>query len=374
MSYFYNKQSRISETLRTSAARYRGFIENLQGIAYQAELGGDWVPIFFHGAVEAITGYREEDFQMGTPRWDQIINRDDLSRVYQEGEKLLSIPNYSIVREYRIRHKDGQIRWIREIANNILEKDEPKIVQGILYDITRHKQLENQNIKTRQMATIGETAGMVGHDLRNPLQAIVNTVYLANKKLESLPSESAEKDDLKRYLDTVEKQVSYMNKIVSDLLDYARPIHLEPIETNLRQLINNTFSTMEIPETVEVSTVVPKSYKLNVDPAFIRRVFTNLFTNAVQAMPEGGKLTIKASKKAEELFISVKDTGVGIRKEDLFKLFQPLFTTKSKGQGFGLPVCKRIIDAHGGEIIVKSKVGKGSTFTVKIPLLETLHS
>jgi two-component system, sporulation sensor kinase D len=84
-------------------------------------------------------------------------------------------------------------------------------------------------------------------------------------------------------------------------------------------------------------------------------------------MPDGGKLRIKASKKADEVLISVKDTGVGIRKEDLPKLFQPLFTTKSKGQGFGLPVCKRIIDAHGGEIIVKSKVGKGSKFTVKIP-------
>ena len=84
-------------------------------------------------------------------------------------------------------------------------------------------------------------------------------------------------------------------------------------------------------------------------------------------MPKGGKLTIRASKKAGNVFISVKDTGTGIREEDLPKLFQPLFTTKSKGQGFGLPVCKRIIEAHNGEILVTSKVGKGSTFIVKIP-------
>jgi signal transduction histidine kinase len=84
-------------------------------------------------------------------------------------------------------------------------------------------------------------------------------------------------------------------------------------------------------------------------------------------MPDGGKLEIKASKKAEDVFISVKDTGVGIRKEDLSKLFQPLFTTKSKGQGFGLLVCKRIVDAHGGVITVKSKVGEGTTVTVIIP-------
>ena len=100
----------------------------------------------------------------------------------------------------------------------------------------------------------------------------------------------------------------------------------------------------------------------------MRRVFTNLFTNAVQAMPDGGRLTITASKTEEEALISVQDTGVGISEENMGKLFQPLFTTKSKGQGFGLPVCKRIVEAHGGKITVESKVGKGSTFTVKIPL------
>ncbi len=237
----------------------------------------------------------------------------------------------------------------------------------ITTDITERKQIEQQLLEAKRLAVIGETAGMVGHDLRNPLQAIVNTIYLAKMKVESLPSKLEEKGEVKAYLDTVERQVMYMNKIVSDLLDYARPIHLELIEISMLQFIHSTLLSMEIPETIEVSVAVPKKMKLEVDPSLMRRVFINLITNAVQAMPDGGKLRIKASKKADEVLISVKDTGVGIRKEDLPKLFQPLFTTKSKGQGFGLPVCKRIIDAHGGEILVKSKVGKGSTFTVKIP-------
>ncbi len=238
----------------------------------------------------------------------------------------------------------------------------------ITTDITERKEIEQQLLKAKRLATIGETAGMVGHDLRNPLQAIVNTLYLANMKLESLPSELEEKSEVKAYLDTVERQVGYMNKIVSDLLDYARPIHLEIMETSMHQLIQGTLLSLDIPEAIEVSVVVPKKMMLKVDPVLMRRVFINLITNAVQAMADGGNLTIKASKKAGEVFISVKDTGVGIRKEDRSKLFQPLFTTKSKGQGFGLPVCKRIIDAHNGEILVKSKVGKGSTFTVKLPL------
>jgi signal transduction histidine kinase len=135
----------------------------------------------------------------------------------------------------------------------------------------------------------------------------------------------------------------------------------------MHQLIHDTLLSLEIPETIKVSEVVPKKMKLEVDTVLMRRVLINLITNSIQAMPDGGKLEIKASKKAEDVFISVKDTGIGIRKEDRPKLFQPLFTTKSKGQGFGLPVCKRIVDAHGGVITVKSKVGEGTTVTVIIP-------
>ncbi len=239
---------------------------------------------------------------------------------------------------------------------------------GIIYtDITEHKRMEQLLLKAKRLATIGETAGMVGHDLRNPLQAIVNTIYLANMKLETVPN-AAEKGELKAYLNTVERQVGYMNKIVSDLLDYARPIHPELKEISMNQLIQDTLLSIEIPDAIEVAVSVPKKMKLKIDPSLMQRVLVNMVTNAVQAMPNGGKLKITVSKKMGETIIKVKDTGVGIRKEDLSKLFQPLFTTKSKGQGFGLPVCKRIVEALNGEIIVKSKLGKGSTFIVKIPL------
>lgn len=105
-----------------------------------------------------------------------------------------------------------------------------------------------------------------------------------------------------------------------------------------------------------------------VDPLIMQHVLANLITNALQAMPEGGRLTIRASKNEEAALISVEDTGVGIPKENLSKLFQPLFTTKSKGQGLGLAACKQLVQAHGGSITFESDMGKGSTFTVKIPL------
>ena len=494
------ERKKTEEALVESEARYRSFVENFQGIAYRGNKNFELD--FFHGAVNEITGYLEQDFVEGKLKWDDIIYKTDLPSVLEKVNQVISQKIRSDEREFRIVRKDGTICWVREriksiindrgdfigvygtihdidalkkyserleelveektddlkeseerlsefmksspdgffifdselnyvdindvgmalfpegtekrdvIGKNIVElaldiketgryfkylevlqTGKPFFIEDIVphptfgnvhlnlrafkvgnhlgiitTDITKRKLLDQQLSKAKRMATIGETAGMVGHDLRNPLQAIVNTIYLANMKVKSLPDEATEKGELKVYLNTVERQVNYMNKIVSDLLDYARPIHPDLTEISMHQLIQSTLLSLEIPETIEVSVVVPKKMTLKVDPVLMRRVLINLITNSVQAMADGGKLMIKASKKREELLISVKDTGIGIRKEDLSKLFQPLFTTKSKGQGFGLPVCKRIIDAHNGEITVKSKVGKGSTFTLKIPL------
>ncbi len=247
------------------------------------------------------------------------------------------------------------------------EKDEVIGSIHIARDISKHKLLEEQLSNANRLAVIGEVAGMVGHDLRNPLQVILNTIYLVNMKIESLPSELAEKDEINKYVGTVRKQVMNMTQIVSSLLDSVRPLQPKPVEYNLYQLIDESLST-EVPETIETSIAIPDGYNVIIDPTLMRRVFINLITNAVHAMPDGGKLTIKTFEKSGDLFITIEDTGIGIPEENIPKLFLPLFTTKSAGMGFGLTISKRIIEAHGGDITVESKVGKGSTFTVKIPL------
>ncbi|MFQ6095352.1 MAG: CHASE4 domain-containing protein [Candidatus Bathyarchaeia archaeon] len=222
--------------------------------------------------------------------------------------------------------------------------------------------------KSERTVTTGEVAGMVGHDLRNPLQVIVNIVHLAKERLRSMSSPPAEKRGVEELFQTITEQAEYMNKIVSDLQDYAKPMKPELVETSLHKLITDTLSTITVPETVKVSTVIEKDFpKLMVDPSLMRRVITNLVINALQAMPNGGQLTIGASKTEETASISIQDTGAGIPKENMDKLFQPLFTTKSKGTGLGLAVCKRLVEAHDGSITVESKVGRGSTFTIKIP-------
>jgi signal transduction histidine kinase len=230
----------------------------------------------------------------------------------------------------------------------------------------RSKALEEAQetlLKSQRLAAIGEAAAMVGHDLRNPLQTIVNTLYLAEKKANSSPN-----NGLEGMLKNMKKQVDYINKIVSDLQDYARQLKPTLIKVNLPSQIKDTLSTIMIPENVDVAIEIPENFKLLLDPSLMKRVFTNLITNALQAMPEGGLLTIRASNTEGNTLISFQDTGIGISEQNLDKIFQPLFTTKSKGQGLGLAVCKRLVEAMNGIIMVESNLGKGTTFTLKIPI------
>ncbi|MBS7615305.1 GHKL domain-containing protein [Candidatus Bathyarchaeota archaeon] len=224
--------------------------------------------------------------------------------------------------------------------------------------------------EAQRLAAIGETAAMVGHDLRNPLQAIATIPYLVEKTLQMLPKqieEAVRNSSLPTLMKVLQEQTLYMNKIVSDLQNYARPIKLNLKETNLYKMFEDILSTVHIAENIEVSIEAARDMSAVFDPHLLRRVFINLINNALQAMPEGGKLTISAIKNDDGVCISFQDTGVGIPEENISKIFQPSFTTKAKGQGLGLPVCKRIVEAHGGKITVTSKLHCGSTFTVHIP-------
>ncbi len=218
-----------------------------------------------------------------------------------------------------------------------------------------------------RMAAIGQTAGMVGHDLRNPLQAISGEVYLAKKELQLLP-ESQLKTNMQESVDAIEEQITYMEKIVSDLQAFVRPVQVQKQIFNLKQFIAERLAETRVPSNVKTEIQVEEDLALNADPQLMKRVLINLITNSIQAMPEGGELNIRAQiNDASKVKILVEDTGIGIPEEVKPKLFAPLFTTKSKGQGFGLAVCKRVIEAQGGTITFESEVGKGAKFTIELP-------
>jgi signal transduction histidine kinase len=225
--------------------------------------------------------------------------------------------------------------------------------------------MEEELLKSNRLAAIGETAAMVGHDLRNPLQAMLTGLGLLNQLIESTRPE--DKNDAVDIVKDLNDQVHYMNKIVSDLQDYSGPVNPEPIEVDLKQMLQDALSTVKCPKNVDTTLVAEDATRVVLDPVLMKRIVVNLVTNAIQAMPDGGRVTVTASKGPGGTSIIVQDAGVGISSQDIDRLFTPFFTKKARGQGLGLVVCKRLAEAQGGTITVSSKLGHGATFTVTVP-------
>ncbi len=222
---------------------------------------------------------------------------------------------------------------------------------------------------SERLAAIGQTAAMIGHDLRNPLQGLQYIVDLQKLRFERMSWDQRGSEEWTRHaqlLDKISEQITYMNKIVDDLQDYARPITPESERVSVRAVIDDVLQALPEADSVEIVTDLSDMYMM-ADAHFMRRAFSNLILNAVQAMPDGGTLTIRGAAEGDSVAIHVVDTGVGIPHEMRDKLFSPLATGKAKGTGLGLAVVKRIVEAHNGTIAFESEEGKGTTFVVTLP-------
>jgi signal transduction histidine kinase len=214
-----------------------------------------------------------------------------------------------------------------------------------------------------RMAAIGELAAMVGHDLRNPLSGIAGATYFLKKKYDQMEDETAQK-----MFEIIERDIEYSNKIVNDLLDYSRTMDLELSATNPKRLVEEALESIVMPENIRVVNLTLDEPDINIDIQMMKRVIINLVNNAIDAMTGGGEITIKSNVTEDDYELHITDTGVGIQDDILEKIWNPLFTTKAKGMGFGLSICKRVLEYQRGSITVKSKVGEGTTFIIKLPL------
>jgi signal transduction histidine kinase len=224
--------------------------------------------------------------------------------------------------------------------------------------------------EVQRFAVIGEIATMVGHDMRNPLQVITNLHYLFGRKISSMPLEEA--DILKKHgipdlFARIGYETQYLNKIVSDLQDYSREVNLKTVRVDPGKFLDDLLGSIPLPDQVTVVRRFIPGIEISVDPVLLRRVMENLIINAIQAMERGGILTLVTEEVNGLICLTVSDTGAGITEADQSRIFEPLFTTKSKGTGFGLPVSKRLVEAHGGSIVLKETSPAGSTFEVALP-------
>jgi signal transduction histidine kinase len=218
---------------------------------------------------------------------------------------------------------------------------------------------QEELLRKEKLAMLGQLAGGVGHELRNPLGVMKNSVYY----LEMILPEEAR---ARKHLGILDREVGTANRIVSDLLEFARMKSASRSLIDLKAAVSHLLERLPVPETVAVAWEMPDGLsRVSADRLHVEQILTNLITNAVQAMPNGGTLTIAGREEPTAVVLSVTDTGIAIRPEDLPKIFQPLFTTKPKGIGLGLAVARDLADANRAVITVESTQGVGSRFAVR---------
>jgi PAS domain S-box-containing protein len=320
----------------------------------------DWHLTYISDRVTSMLGFEPQKF-IGRPEfWSKRVHPDDLRsslavvpRLFKEGRGTF---------DYRFLHKDGTYRWIREEARVIRDAEgKPVEVNGYWIDVTELKNIELRLAEAERLAAIGQTAAMVGHDLRNPLQGMAGAAHL-------LKQDSLTKEERDEMLQIIERSLDYSDAIIRDLLDYSAEIQLNLAEATPKSITEAAVSSIKFPENIRLQNFSQGEPKIKVDPERMRRVLVNLVENAIDAMPEGGTLTILSKKSDGAVEISLADTGAGMPEGVLKNLWKPLQTTKAKGLGLGLAICKRILDAHGGSIAAKSEVGRGTILTMKLPV------
>ena len=252
----------------------------------------------------------------------------------------------------------------RDYASALVEERTASLRSAIAEREAAQTSLSRQE----NMAAIGQLAATVGHELRNPLAVVTNVLYLMK-----VGSKADANDPIRRHIATAEREISAATRIVSDLLDYAAgrgPI-LAPVE--VCDLVAEALSVVPPPDGVQV-VQRGEPQVVDVDRDQIRQALLNLITNAYDAMPDGGVLTVSTISEPGSAQITVTDTGMGMDEETRDGIFTPFFTKKARGIGLGLAVTKRVVEAHGGTIAVRSMPAAGSSFTLTLPVVAAMVS
>ncbi|MDD5528721.1 MAG: PAS domain S-box protein [bacterium] len=267
----------------------------------------------------------------------------------------------TLTKDILFKRKNGSTFYADVSASPIVLSGK-EYLMAIFRDSTERRKTE----QLEKLLIMGQLSGGIAHELRNPLGAIKNSVYFLNMSLEK------PRPEIKEALEILQKEISTSERVINSLLHFASPRPPIQRNTDINAVVQWALFHIKVPLNIKVVFRLGKNLpSIPADPEQLRQVFGNILINAIQSMPKGGKLLIQSGLNSPGwLYFSFVDTGVGIPEKNMGKIFEPFFTTRAKGVGLGLSVSKIFVEQHGGTIDTQSKVNKGSSFTVKLPLLK----
>ena len=367
-----SKIERIGERMRNTEEVFSALKENLDQILSNLQDGmmlftSDSRAVLVSSSVERFLGM--ERGQMLGAHAMQIFSRSTrLGRMVREAfQSRTSIPQAEIEIESGRRI---------EIALEIIQ-DERESLGALLtlHDLESVREIESELELSRRLSAIGRLTGGVGHEVKNPINAIVVHLELMRNKLTG-PDGTSDSPAM-RHLDIIQSEIQRLDRVVQTLIDFSRPVELKLEDEDLRQLTSNvlTLASAEFSsQDIQLETVLPqRAVVVKVDGDSLRQAILNIVLNGTQAMPGGGTLRIVLSEEARQAVLTITDTGEGIASEILPRIFDLYFTTKKDGSGIGLAMCYRIVQLHSGVIEVESEPGHGTTFRLRLPLSHALE-
>jgi PAS domain S-box-containing protein len=300
---------------------------------------------------------------------DLVLNHN-YREVFKEYEKLSELVEKTLItgKEHRagemeLSGKEGKKIWLGVSSSLIKnEKNETLGVLVLMTDITQLKNLQKELVFKEKMAVLGETSAGLAHELRNSMAAILGYGKLLKK---TLPGDDSSRD----IVDGIINESLQTETMLQRYLNVTKPLEIVPKKFNSAPIIQDALKmvkegTHNVVFDLKLPPSLPSIYG---DPLLLKQIFQNLFQNSIEAMPQGGKLSVSFEMEKDFIEISIEDTGCGIPQENLGKIFNPFFSSKEKGMGLGLSLVKKIITAHQGKIEVESEIGKGTTFRIYLP-------
>jgi PAS domain S-box-containing protein len=363
ISYAFERQQ-LSQALETSEEQYRALVENANEAIIVAQ---DGMLKFVNPKATDITGYSKEKL-LSMP-FIELVHPDDRSMVLERHSKRLRGEQLPQVYTFKIVDRWGQTKWVEINAVVISWNDRPATL-NFLTDITERKKSEQQILLASKLASVGELAAGVAHEINNPLTGVIGYSQLLMDRQDVAP-------DIKKDLNRIYRESQRTVKIVQNLLSFARRHKPEKDYVDINHLIEQTLElqsyTLKTSNVALATKLEPGLPLIMADYNQLQQVILNIMTNALQAIAETkrkGRITVTTNKDKSHVRISITDNGSGIPAGYIDRVFDPFFTTKSavNGSGLGLSVCHGIISEHGGSIHVESMLGKGSTFVIGLPI------
>src|SRR4030043_773055 len=235
--------------------------------------------------------------------------------------------------------------------------------------LREERALEEKLREAEHLSGIAQLARGVAHEIRNPLNFISLSIDHLREKY--APLENVEKEKFESFIASIKHEIQRLNKLVGDFLDYGKPLKLSLQEVDMGSLINEIIALIWAKaekDGIKINYQCGEFPKLYLDPELIKTCIFNIILNAFQAMPAGGDLTVSTNASDSRASVFIEDTGTGVSEENIPKLFEPFFSTKTTGLGLGLAMTKRVVEEHGGKVDFQSIEGKGSTVTISLPI------